>query len=119
QPADEDALLAEQVRGAPAEEKEAGEGDRVGVDDPGQVLLAEVERRANRRQRDVHDGNVEDDHELADARERERQPQRTAADLLRQAAAPSGRASPSARRASSERSLSWRSDNSWTYAATT
>ena len=43
----EDAAAAEQVGHAPAEQQEAAEGEHVGVDDPGQVLLARS--RAPRR----------------------------------------------------------------------
>ena len=39
QPGDEHAPAPEQVSRAPAEQQEAGERDRVGVDDPLQVLL--------------------------------------------------------------------------------
>jgi hypothetical protein len=61
---DEHLAAAEQVGGAAAEEQEAAEGQRVGVDDPLQVVLGEVQRVLDRRQRDVHDRRVEDDHEL-------------------------------------------------------
>ena len=60
----EDAAAAEQVGHAPAEQQEAAEDERVGVDDPGQVLLGEVEVAADRRQRDVDDRGVEHDDEL-------------------------------------------------------
>ena len=60
----EDAAAAEQVGHAPAEQQEAAEDERVGVDDPGQVLLGEVEVAADRRQRDIDDRGVEDDDEL-------------------------------------------------------
>ena len=45
-PDDEHAPAAEQVGGAAAEQQEAGERDRVGVDDPLQVDLGEVQARA-------------------------------------------------------------------------
>ena len=70
----EDPAAAEQVGGAPAEQQEAAEGEHVGVDDPGQVLLGEVERSADRRQRDVDDRGVEDDDELRRAEQDQGQP---------------------------------------------
>jgi hypothetical protein len=66
-PGHEDAPAPEQVRRAAAEEQEAREGQRVGVDDPLQVDGGEAEVLADRRQRDVDDGDVEDDHELGQA----------------------------------------------------
>ena len=67
QRSDERAALAEVVGGAAAEHQEAGEGDRVGVDDPLQVGRGEAEARLDRGQRDVDDAQVEDDHELRHA----------------------------------------------------
>ena len=60
----EDTTAAEQVGHATAEQQEAAEDERVGVDDPGEVLLGEVEVAADRGQRDVDDRGVEDDDEL-------------------------------------------------------
>ena len=68
---DEHPPAPEQVSRAAAEEQEAGEGDRIGVDDPLQVDLGEVEPRADRGQRDVDDRDVEDDHELRQAGQEE------------------------------------------------
>ena len=73
-PDHEDAAAAEQVGEPAAEQQEPAEGEHVGVDDPGEVVLGEVECGADRRQGDVHDRGVEDDHELGDAEERERLP---------------------------------------------
>ena len=56
----EHAPAAEQVGGAAAEQQEAGEGQRVGVDDPLQARGREVRPCADRRQRDVDDRDVED-----------------------------------------------------------
>ena len=70
----EHAPPAEQVGEAAAEQQEAAEGQRVGVDDPGQVVLGEVEGAADRRQRDVHDRGVEDDDELGRGQQGEREP---------------------------------------------
>ena len=64
---DERPALAEVVGGAAAEHQEAGERDRVGVDDPLQVGRGEAEARLDRGQRDVDDAQVEDDHELRHA----------------------------------------------------
>ena len=71
---DEHAPPAEQVGQAAAEQQEAAEDQGVGVDDPGQVVLGEVEVLADRRQRDVDDRRVEDDDELGGREKGERQP---------------------------------------------
>ena len=70
-PDHEDAPAPEQVGRPSREEQEAAEGDRVGADHPLQVLPREVECLADRRQRDVHDRDVEDRHEEGDADKRE------------------------------------------------
>ena len=74
QPGHEDAAAAEQVGEPAAEQQEAAEGEHVGVHDPGQVVLGEVERFPDRRQRDVDDRGVEDDDELGDAEQGQRDP---------------------------------------------
>ena len=54
--AGEEHLLApDQVPGAAGQQEQAAVGDQVGVDDPGQVGLAEVQVPLDRRQRHVHD----------------------------------------------------------------
>ena len=63
----------EEVGEAPAEQQEAAEGEGVGVDDPGEVVLGEVQRAPDRGQRDVDDRGVEDDDELRHGQERERE----------------------------------------------
>ena len=68
---DEHAAAPEQVGRAAAEQQEAAEDERVGADHPLQVLLREPEVGLDRGQRDVHDRDVEDDHELHDAEEGE------------------------------------------------
>ena len=68
---DEDAAPAKHVSGAAAEHQEAGEGQRVGVDDPLLAGIRHVEPGAHLRQRDIDDRDVEDDHELGDAGDRE------------------------------------------------
>ena len=65
--------LAEQVGGTPAEHQKSGERDRVGVDDPLQVRVGEAEARVDRRQRDVDDRDIEDDHELRQATQGQQQ----------------------------------------------
>ena len=65
---------ADQVGHAPAQQQEAAEHQRVAVDDPLQRGVGEAEVGLDRRQRDVHDGGVEDDHELREADDDERQP---------------------------------------------
>src|SRR5437773_2035075 len=49
------------------EQKEAAKRDQVTVHDPGQGRLVQVEVTLHRRQRDVHDRGVENDHELPEA----------------------------------------------------
>ena len=71
-----------QVARAPAEEQEAAEHQRVGVDDPLQVRVGHVEVLLDRRQRDVHDRRVEDDHELRQADEDENEPRVYASESL-------------------------------------
>ena len=71
---DEHAPAADEVGRAPAEEQEAPEEERVGADHPLEVLLGEPEIHLDRREGDVHDRDVEDDHELDDAQERQRPP---------------------------------------------
>ena len=48
--------------------------ERVAVDHPLQVRGAEAEVGLDRRQRDVHDGRVEHDHELREAHDHEHEP---------------------------------------------
>jgi hypothetical protein len=71
---EEDPPATQQVGHAAAEEQEAAEGQHVGVDDPGEVLLGEVQPLADRGQGDVHDRRVENDDELGEAEQREGDP---------------------------------------------
>ena len=71
---DEDLLAPDDVRGAAAEQQEAAEQQRVAVDHPLQVGLAELQVLLDRRQRDVDDRRVEDDHELGQADQDQRHP---------------------------------------------
>src|SRR4051794_30638581 len=69
----EDPAAAEQGGHAAAEQQEAAEYEGVRVDDPGQVLLGEVEIAADGRQRDVDDRGVEHDDELRRREQDERE----------------------------------------------
>jgi hypothetical protein len=60
---------AEQVGGTTTEQQEAGERHGVGVHDPLEPGLGEVQRVLHRWQRDVHDRDVQNDHELRQAGE--------------------------------------------------
>ena len=62
-----------QVGEAAAEQQEAAEGERVGVDDPREVVLGEVQGAADRGQRDVDDRGVDHDDELRHREQRERE----------------------------------------------
>ena len=72
----EDASLADQVADPSGEQQQAAERDQVGVDDPGEVVLREAQVVLDRRQGDVHDRRVEDDHQHAHAEHVEREPPR-------------------------------------------
>ena len=63
----EQPAAADEVGGAAAEEQEAAEHQRVGVDDPLQLLGAQIQIGLDRRQGDVDDRRVEHDHELREA----------------------------------------------------
>ncbi|MGY2875643.1 hypothetical protein ACVW00_002833 [Marmoricola sp. URHA0025 HA25] len=76
----EHASTTQVVGQASAEEQEAAEGQRVGVHHPGQVGLGEVERLADRGQRDVDDRGIDDHDELGHREQRQREvarPRRT------------------------------------------
>ena len=73
-PGDEDPPAAEPVGELAAEQEEAAEGQRVAGDDPRQVLGAlDVQRPCDVGQGDVHDADVEHDHELAHAEDEQRE----------------------------------------------
>jgi hypothetical protein len=74
QAGDEDPAPAEDVGEPAAEEQEPTEEERVGADHPLQVLLREAQVDLDRREGHVHDRDVEDDHELHRAQERQRKP---------------------------------------------
>ena len=68
---DEDSPPADQVGEPAAEHEEAAEQQPVGDHHPLQRALADAEIVLDRRQRDVHDRDVEHDHELGGAGEGE------------------------------------------------
>ena len=69
----EHAPAPEPVGEPPAQQQEAAEGERVSVDDPREVRPREVQVGPDRRQRDVHDRGVDDDHELRHRKQEERE----------------------------------------------
>jgi hypothetical protein len=71
---DEDALAADEVGDASAEQQQAAEGQGVGRDDPLAVGVADVEVALRRGQGDVHDRGVEHDHQLGDRDHAEGEP---------------------------------------------
>jgi hypothetical protein len=71
EPGQEDAPVAVEVGESAAEQQEAGEDERVGVDGPGQVGGGDVQVLLQGWQCDVDDGNVEHDHELRCAHQRD------------------------------------------------
>ena len=73
---EEDAALADQVAEAARQQQQSTEGDQVGVDDPGEVALAEAEVVLDRGQRDVHDRGIQHDHQHAHAQHHEGDPAR-------------------------------------------
>ena len=70
----EDAPPPAQVGEPASEEQEAAEHERVRRDHPLQVLLREPEVDLDRRQRDVHDRDIENDHELHHAQQEQCDP---------------------------------------------
>ena len=76
EPGEEDAAAAEQVARPAAEQQQAAERERVGVDDPLEAVGGEPEIGLDRGQGDVHDRDVEDDHELRDGEHGEGEPPR-------------------------------------------
>ena len=55
---------AEDVAEPAAEQQQAARHEHVAVHDPGEAGLGEAEVALDRRERDVHDADVEDEHEL-------------------------------------------------------
>ena len=73
---DEDRPAAEEIAAAPAEKQQRSERQRVAVDDPGDVAEVEPQGPVDRRQSDVHDRHVQDDHELNGRQQDQRARQR-------------------------------------------
>ena len=73
-PSDEDAPAAVRVRDLAADQHQRRERQRVAGDDPLELGEVGAEIALDRRQRDVHDGVVEHDHEEAERDRGERQP---------------------------------------------
>jgi hypothetical protein len=76
-PREEKPAMTEQVAEPASQQKEAAERQQVCVHDPCERLLREPEVVADRRERDVHDRPVEDDHQIAEAEDEEREPAST------------------------------------------
>jgi hypothetical protein len=67
-------VATDQVAEPAGQEQEAAERDQVGVDDPAQVRLCEVQVALDRRQRDVDHRAVERVHEHGEAHDAQRDP---------------------------------------------
>src|SRR6266567_1950448 len=76
---DEDLLASHEVAQPPGQEHQPPEGQQVGVHDPRQRRLREMQVPLDRGQRDVHDRDVQNDHELADAEHHQGGPSSTVA----------------------------------------
>ena len=73
-PDQEQPAVAEEVAEPTTEQQKAAEREDVGVHDPCERRLREAEIGADRRERDVHDRGVQDDHQIAEAQHVEREP---------------------------------------------
>ncbi len=73
-PDDEDPAASQLVRHPPAQHQESPEEQRIGIQDPEQVHLREMQAPLDRGQRDVHDRDIQDDHELRHADDRQCEP---------------------------------------------
>lgn len=73
-PGEDGAVGAEHVGEAPAEQHQPAEAQGVRGHHPGQRLPAEAEVGRHVGQGDVHDGDVQDEHELGQAEQDEHQP---------------------------------------------
>ena len=71
---DKHALATEAIAELAAEQNQRRKHEDVRVDDPLQAALRRVQILLDRRQRDVHDGVVEHDHEQREAHRKQRQP---------------------------------------------
>jgi hypothetical protein len=70
----EDAPATEDVGQPPAQEQHPAEQDRVRADHPLEVGLGEVQIAFDRGQRDIHDGDIQHNHELRRHDRRQGQP---------------------------------------------
>ena len=66
--------MAVEVTEPAAEQEEAAEREEIRIHDPRERRLREAEVFSDRRQRDVHDRRVEDDHQVAEAEDVQREP---------------------------------------------
>ena len=73
-PDQEQPAVAEEVAEPTAEQQKTAEREDVGVHDPGERRLREAEIGADRRECDIHDRGVQDDHQIAEAQHVEREP---------------------------------------------
>jgi hypothetical protein len=64
EPGHENDAATEKIRGPSPEEEEAGKDQRVGIDDPLQIHLREVQGGLDGRERNVDHHGVHDDHQL-------------------------------------------------------
>jgi hypothetical protein len=71
---EEHAPAAGEIAEPSREQEQAPERDQERVDDPREARLAEVEVALNRGQRDIHDRDVEHDHQLRQAHDHECRP---------------------------------------------
>ncbi len=101
-PAENSAPPAQDVAGPAAEQQQAAERQRVGVQHPGQAGRGEVQAGLDVRQGDVHHGRVKDDHELGTEHDAQRH---TAPGSTPAAAWPRGHAQPARPRKRRQRCL--------------
>ena len=74
---EEHALSPDEIADPAGEQQQAPERDQERVDDPGEVRLAEAQVVLDRGKRDVHDRDVEHDHQLRQADDDQRRPPAT------------------------------------------
>jgi hypothetical protein len=70
----EQASMSVQVAETAAEQQKSAGSQQIGVDHPGQRARGKPEVLANRRQRDVHDRDIEHDHQHAEAQHSQCEP---------------------------------------------
>jgi hypothetical protein len=74
QPGEESALAAEDVGQSAAQGQEAAEGKHIRGEDPLPIRVGEPEVGLRRREGNVHDGGVKQDHDLRDQDDGEDEP---------------------------------------------